>query len=378
MMSRAVLACLASILFISLSLVSNVLGGKRFEKVFVPGPEEGLETVGHDTVPDIALATKLRSCIRKTRVFDDDPVVDLMVEELRAPRGLATQPPSQLVYVHVPKNGGNSVLKFFKEAWARMNCSLMEVSGSGGKHVTFKNGSAPCTWLRYASGLGPDLYPWGIFTNRPKQLPPLHSSLFVVSHASFGICRYLTGEGGCTYTTVLREPVSRFVSHVRWECHFNKDTFGKACDSVSAFVQKSLKKRTIHFYGLDSHQTRMLSGDDSKDDRGEYCITANTCKPAPPWSIQEHHLRGAIHNLVFHTPVWGHLEEIDSFASRIHRVYGFGGTLPKEISNPARGNMSTKLSDDDIRLIKQALWPDMRLYEFSTCVLQAGSPRFQA
>ena len=109
------------------------------------------------------------------------------------------------------------------------------------------------------------LFPWGIFSpNEIRNLPPLRTIIAVEGHVPVGVCRFF--DANSSYTTFLRETLGRYVSHVRWEClKTPNESLRPFCNSSIAEYTRALMRGDLWFYGVDNHQTRMLSGDMSEN-----------------------------------------------------------------------------------------------------------------
>eukprot|EP00438_Fugacium_kawagutii_P003932 Skav230532 [mRNA] locus=scaffold1183:193993:195333:- [translate_table: standard] len=354
----------------------------------VPSPPE--------TVPKLA-SDRLTQCVQDVGVFNNREV-EIITTELQRQRDFLKRRP--LVFTHIPKTGGTSVTTAFNKAFTGLGCGMIRPKKQGSSELKIKNGKATgkhrCFVLDMRSGWG--LWPWAIFapeTWLSSELPPMETIIAVEGHVPFGICRFFGGakrsadndrsrflggensESNCSYTTVLREPIERYVSHVRWQCQKAASSPNELhfCNSSIAEYTKAVLRGDVFFYGVDNHQTRMLSGDASENSDGLPCFNSSTCTSLGFGEVGTVQLKTAILNLVRRYPVWGVLDDMDSFADRLQMTYGYSFKFQHE--NQGRFSMNKNLTAETYKDLETLLALDLSLYRFAKCALDAGSPRFR-
>ena len=327
------------------------------------------------------------------------------------------------VFAHIPKNGGSTMTGLFRGAWKQAGCEewagqdpnvlaaarafdaqcavdpecappkednlpklfgLWHDAACHFVHVRSDKPGFPVESLRLGMPI------WG--SPRIIGAGPLR---YAVGHLMYGVCNYL--PEGCIYTTVLREPVDRFLSHMWWECRPEAPEWllarhGDACSSIAAFAQTAVAEGDTKIYqNFNNHQTRMISGDGF--------VGGNKISSL----LTRVDLHIAIRNLIEKTPVWGHLDDMPSYMQRLSHAYGI--QFPQEtMSTPPRqnaaqgsfdnksrrrlaagpvatGRFATKPKAADIdpatyQLIERAVWLDIELYSLSSCLLT--SPLFNS
>jgi hypothetical protein len=135
-----------------------------------------------------------------------------------------------------------------------------------------------------------------------------------------------------------------------------------------------VKSGAVGFYGVDNHQTRMLSGDLTLNSSGLPCFDPTTCIRQRVFTVGPQQLRMAVWNLVFHYPVWGVLEDMPGYMRRLSKAY----SLPLESKHVHAGKFKIQDASDPktLKELEDMLAPDTALSRFVTCMLASGSPRF--
>ncbi|CAK9087635.1 unnamed protein product [Durusdinium trenchii] len=320
----------------------------------------------------------MRQCVLDTKVFPEKSEVDAIVRVLLQPRDLSqrdepseTRIPLPLVFTQIPKYEGVSIAEAFHHAWSSFGCGKMFFTKSD---VRIRTGRKTCFTLWAGSEGGKHLYPWGFFDSRTRRqdVPDLERLIGLRGYLPFGACRFLAP--GCSYATVLLDPVARYLTHVHWECTHGHPF--KECESLAEYTHKAIRGQ-VGFYGIDNYQTRMLAGDGAEDPGGAPCFVPERCHQQPLFEVHGPQLRQAIHNLAFHYAVWGLLDDLRAFAHQVAKVYGYFLRLSPAIA-PELGNFSMDLVDAQVRKeIEEMNGADLILYHFVRCVLAAGGPRFQ-
>ena len=366
-------------------------------------PNEAADVTGIDTatqdrsylkddvvhvVPNVPLATEvghpsgLRDCVIASQVFSDDAEVDLLVRVLQQFRDMTPPPdedgkwvpPFPLVFTQMRKGEGVGIAEAFHHAWSVvLGCGKMFFTKT---EVRVRQGKEKCFSL-FSSPAAPHLYPWGFFDSatRKQNVPDLKKIIGIRGNLPFGACRFLDPD--CSYTTVLLEPVERYISHVQSECAQEPQKF-RECDlSLSDFTHAAFRG-DISFYGIDNYQTRMLAGDGSVDSKNAPCFSSETCTRTETFKVGPSDLKAAIRNLVFNYPIWGVADDLPNFAQRLQRVYGYPFYMLNKKRTMANLEFGMNLTLDATakKEIEQMNAADRSLYNFARCVLYSGSPRF--
>jgi hypothetical protein len=302
----------------------------------------------------------LTRCVRQTGLFNQSEV-DMITTQFQKRPNLRERWP--LVFTHIPKTGGTTVAKALNEIYNARGCGMI---GSKAGKVNIRNGTIDCFVLDVSSGW--NLFPWGIFSpNETHNLPPRHSIIGVEGHIAFGVCRFF--DENCSYTTLLREPIDRYVSHVRWECQ-NGPSNKRFCNSSLADYTQAVMRGDVWFYGVDNHQTRMLSGDNSKNSLGLPCFNRRACITLGFRQVGPTQLKRAIWNLAVHYPVFGVLDDLDTFSSHLKMIYGYDITF-EHANRGTFSQMNLNLTAETRKDLETLLAPDLGLYQFVKCVLDA-------
>jgi len=307
-------------------------------------------------------ASALGQCVEQVGLFNQHEV-DVITAELRKRPNLREHWP--LVFTHIPKTGGTTVAEALNKGFREKGCgTIRPVKGT----LNIKKGKHRCFVLDVRSGW--KLFPWGIFSpNEIRNLPPLRTIIAVEGHVPFGVCRFF--DANCSYTTILREPLERYVSHVRWECFkTHNESLRPFCNSSIAEYTRALMRGDLWFYGVDNHQTRMLSGDMSENSLGLPCFDSGACNRLGFREVGPTQLRIAIRNIAFHYPVLGLLEDLDGFSKRLKQTYGYPIKFIHENKGIFSG-MDLNLTEETYKDLQDLLAADLGLYRFVKCILDA-------
>jgi hypothetical protein len=281
------------------------------------------------------LTHQLQKCTKATALFDEFEVESIASTIFK---NINFQSNCSFSFVHVPKTGGTSVIGALSRLLGEAGCVPWALQGVftdskvtnetvgslGRKQLRIAPHSAPCSYIHMKSYR--KYFPFQGLQLLPavrSQIPPVRALL---GHVLHGGCHYLEeGCCTCTYTTVLRHPVQRLVSHIRWRCWKNKTKPLYDCRSVESFFRKIEAKDPYHlFYGSDNMMVRFLAG------VGFYyfnkmipCREVDKTLCAFPYNggITNAHLKKAIMNLAHHYPVWGHTDNMASFLRRVSAAY---------------------------------------------------------
>lgn len=217
--------------------------------------------------------------------------------------------------MHIPKTGGTTITAF-----------LHYVLSTFCKESVFPFVDSPsgnCSWVH--PNAGPDGNHRFSFAH--KQLTSTSPFRYAVGHLHFGFCQFLVL--GCQYVTLLREPVSRFVSHYRYVQRHHPEILREICsDCLSlehfvAYLQRirsvaQPRARVYLQYGFDNVQTRMIAGDaffiSIVPNSTAACeIGSSICDVAP--LVNRRMLATAKFNLAHHFSIAGIYERFDEFVS---------------------------------------------------------------
>ena len=347
------------------------------------------------------------SCLQ-AHGLDDAPLIEkLLKHATEAKLGNLTALP--FVFTHIPKNGGTTLTALLKASWAGAGCVEWQAQNP---HIlpavrTFYEQCAvnsKCDPTTNAAALG--LTPGAIcnflhlksaqagFPIEALRLalpmfghPDFGALRYVVGHVMYGACDFLSE--GCTYSTMLREPVDRFLSHMWWECRPEssvRQRHGEGCDSIAAFARAAVARRDEQPYlQFHNHQTRMISGDNffNSIHGGFPCQFASSgCDLHKSSMLTRADLRKAISNLVERTPVWGHMDDMGNFMRRLSRAYGIEFSAqhldePPKLNAAKQGRrlaarpMLEDLDPETRMLIGRAVNLDLELYNVSSCLLES-------
>jgi len=358
----------------------HVMPGRPTPKVVFPQAFLSDQNVTHQTkLPEIFppnhthtsrqnsyVVSALSRCVEQVGLFNQHEV-DMITAELRKRPNLREHWP--LVFTHIPKTGGTTVAEALNKELKEKGCgTIRPIKGI----LNIKKGKHRCFVLDVRSGW--KLFPWGIFSpNEIRNLPPLRTIIAVEGHVPFGVCRFF--DANCSYTTILREPLERYVSHVRWECFkTHNESLRPFCNSSIAEYTRALMRGDLWFYGVDNHQTRMLSGDMSENSLGLPCFDSGACNRLGFREVGPTQLRIAIRNIAFHYPVLGLLEDLDGFSKRLKQTYGY----PIKFIHKNKGifsGMDLNLTEETYKDLQNLLAADLSLYRFVKCILDAEGSR---
>jgi len=306
---------------------------------------------------------------------------------LRTAAATAADPANQqhswqtpLVFIHVPKTAGSTVTAVFKSIFAEeLKCSRDPLSSA-----IFKGPVPPpdarCTWAwAYAAPDGDDRNFLGRVamgggggngTTRADGDPTsrqIHIDA-LIGHVSFGICPLInsTMPNPCSYTTVLRHPLDRVLSHYSYLMQVAPQVVLEECPTcgdVDAFA-RALVSGSLHKLQLDNTATRMISGDGLLASLSSNRIDDVSC------ATDAMMLRRAKTNLAQHFAVVGFQEDLPAYVRALRGFFGLpadasGAPLPTV--NPTLGRRVTAggLSAETRTLLMRSQSYDMHLYEFA-------------
>jgi hypothetical protein len=278
-----------------------------------------------------------------------------------------------VAFVHVPKTAGSTLTAAFAELWEGRGCLKVDfdnaatvsalttaakysLASSPSQNITLRN-HGTCLWANLHAGPDNDQrasFVQGILNGT---MPPL---TFVAAHMPHGLCTFM--RPGCKYITVLREPISRVLSHYYYVRNTHPDYLDSICDNcttVEGFARELAAGR-VRDYGIDNMQTRMIAGDAfwTTISKNNMCKMAlQGCDLFNPSTQQM--LRRAMINLRNYMAV-GIMEDIESFAVKMGiRGLSQGKGLNKGI------DYSSELSSETAALLRKTQSLDLRLYKFA-------------
>jgi hypothetical protein len=209
--------------------------------------------------------------------------------------------PPPLVFLHIPKTAGTSLAIVMQGLLSELNCTRDPLTAAldppgpaapPGWPPPPPPPGARCVWAHAFPGRGrrddrnflaraaigaPPPRPrsragggagaGATDSNSNARARPRPVSLdFLMGHLHYGSCPLLNApRPGCAYTTVLREPLARVVSHYRWLSREAPAVLARRCPGcaaggVDAFAQALANGSLAKLY-LDNTETRMLAGD---------------------------------------------------------------------------------------------------------------------
>lgn len=283
----------------------------------------------------------LKQCTKATELFDQLEV-DHIATSILEKKSFQSNCNDTFSFVHVPKTGGTSVISALNSLLGDVGCVSWDmqqafttsratpdtVGSLREKDLGIRQQHAPCSFINLKSYR--PYFPFQGLQLLPAVREKVPHFRAVLGHVMHGSCFFL--GRGCTYTTVLREPVARLISHIRWRCWRNKKSKQCDCSSVENFFQRIESGDSQHlFYGSDNLMVRMLSGVGFHAfNKMIPCRETNQTLCAFPRSggITEAHTKRAITNLAQYYPVWGHMENLPVFFRRLRAAY-FPTLLPE-------------------------------------------------
>jgi hypothetical protein len=289
-----------------------------------------------------------------------------------------------LCFLHVPKTAGTTVSALLQQALQELGCVRDELVESAPPPPA----GAPCTYAHPAAGLGTDArvalgQAAAGASNRLVRLD------FLMGHLPFGTCPLLNATRPCAYTTVLRPPLERLLSHysyiMRVAPHIMLEPC-PGCASIDGFA-RALAAGRLRRLLLDDLTTRMLAGDGFWS-----TFTDNRIKDVAPMADAAM-LKVAKFNLAHHFPIVGFTDDLGGYMRRLRVWLGLPPDAPPEAlvrgqgpgreerqqgaaaapaaalrlrETPARTRLRVAhLAPETRKLLLRAVAQDAKLYEFA-------------
>jgi hypothetical protein len=280
-------------------------------------------------------------------------------------------PFAPLVFVHVPKTAGASVAAVLQRALVEeLGCAQDALSGSAPPPPP----GARCVWAHALAGPDGD----DRTALAAAATGAVHREVrldFLMGHVPFGVCPLLNASGGgCDYTTVLRHPLDRLLSHygylLRRAPHIVLEACAE-CATIEGFAEALAAGRLQGLY-LDDLATRLISGDAFWQ-----TFTGNRLCDAAPASDTAM-LARAKFNLAHHFSVIGFTDRLDEYLARVRGRLGLPPTPPAPAGGggaagtprmheaPPGGRLRAgHLAPETRAALLRAVANDVRLYEFA-------------
>eukprot|EP01025_Chloroclados_australasicus_P025832 TRINITY_DN2571_c1_g3_i1.p1 TRINITY_DN2571_c1_g3~~TRINITY_DN2571_c1_g3_i1.p1 ORF type:complete len:383 (-),score=2.58 TRINITY_DN2571_c1_g3_i1:2596-3744(-) len=295
-------------------------------------------------------------------------------KERPQPKLLSNAP---LLHLHIPKTAGTAMAVYIQNNWSK-RCAEVKLnqsyfgqpwSGNPSNSLVVSDPNAKCYWVTVYAGPSGQGWPlmWVLTQFHGVKLKYAHG------HVAFGACRYLLG--GCQYTTVLREPRDRLLSHyfyLREDHPGRSEITCKGCDTFKGFLESILAGRS-QMYGSENFYVRMLYGDalNAAATRSLICRQhLSSCDIIPFMGVNQTHFEQVKENLEKHFPVIGILEDIRTYQALMLFHYDY---LPYPVETLRKTKSRLQVVDLDqetLDLLDKLVYWDIKLYEFAKELVQ--------
>eukprot|EP01025_Chloroclados_australasicus_P025831 TRINITY_DN2571_c1_g2_i1.p1 TRINITY_DN2571_c1_g2~~TRINITY_DN2571_c1_g2_i1.p1 ORF type:complete len:383 (-),score=27.10 TRINITY_DN2571_c1_g2_i1:1951-3099(-) len=290
------------------------------------------------------------------------------------PKHLSDAP---LLHLHIPKTAGTAMAVYIQNNWSK-RCAEVRLNpsyfgqpwaGNPGNSLAVSDPNAKCYWVTvYAA---PEGQGWPLLW----VLTQLHGVKlrYAHGHVSFGACRYLLG--GCQYTTVLREPRDRMLSHYFYLRENHPDISEitcQGCDTFKGFLESLLTGQS-YMYGSENYYVRMLYGDalNAAASRSLVCRQhLSSCDVIPFMGVNQTHFEQVKENLQKHFPVIGILEDIKTYQALMLYHYDYE-PYPMETLRKTQSRLQVEdLDKETLDLLEKFVYWDVKVYEFTKELVQ--------
>eukprot|EP00798_Chlamydomonas_sp_ICE-L_P000416 gene416-1812_t len=196
---------------------------------------------------------------------------------------------------------------------------------------------------------------------------------FAIGQLPHGYCMF--AEKGCTYVTILMEPVARLLAHFYFLQQNHPDLIKgvckDGCSDFRAFIRVVAKGGDT--LGLDNLQTRMLGGESfwssATDDTMACKSDQHGCDSSP---ATEGHYEMAKFNLLNNFGVVGITSEMDRFSAAMNKVYGLKPTATEKAGGAERNNLldPSLLDEETMKITEEFCKWDIKLYNIAVKIVQ--------
>jgi hypothetical protein len=282
--------------------------------------------------------------------------------------------PQPLVFLHIPKTGGTSLALTLQRFLGELNCTRDALGDDDPQP-----GNETCVWAHAFPGKDHDerLFLARAAVGAAGRNVKLD---YLMGHLHFGSCILLNAtlpkRAPCVYTTVLRDPLARIVSHYRWLMRAAPHVLLRRCPectTIDAFAAAINNGTMITRLYLENTQTRVLSGD------GFWAsITNNRLRDVALLADSEMLERAKANLASAAVPFFGLTEDMPAYVRRLRAFLGLPPAAGAEaaarmvVANAAPDALSAEaLSPRTRELLLESQAQDVHLYEFAKRLLAA-------
>lgn len=201
--------------------------------------------------------------------------------------------------------------------------------------------------------------------------PAMGVPSMVTGHLPLGACALLKTPGNCFYATMIREPISRYVSAF-YHGHAQASAACRKCHDINYFVQQtqlilenksrlraSLRERVLAMHGrLDNPHTKFLSGE-------AFWTRVGAAPPGhvgtPPRKLRSEDLYSMAVTNLKSLAVLGILDDYSTFVDDLYGFFGLTYTAAR-IPHINKGDKPTPLTNQSIAILQSILKWDIDLY----------------